>query len=64
MAAARTTLLKTGIITDVGLMSLIVTLAGVVAPLVLLLDLVTPDGAGSCSSGPQAFRIDRPAAKE
>ena len=35
MAAARIALLKTGLIADIGLMSVIVTLAGIVGPLVL-----------------------------
>jgi uncharacterized membrane protein YcfT len=35
MAATRTILLKTGVISDIGVMSVIVTMAGVIAPLVL-----------------------------
>lgn len=61
MAATRAVLLKTGLVPDVGLMALIVTTVGVIAPLALHW-LVVRTGWGLFLFGrPAAFRIDRPA---
>ena len=50
MAATRTVLLKTGIITDLGTISLIVTAAGVIGALVCT-GWCAARRRGSCSSG-------------
>lgn len=58
MAATRVLLVKTGVISDVGLVSLIVTIAGVVGPLVLYW-LVMRTGRGRfLFERPAAFRLD------
>jgi uncharacterized membrane protein YcfT len=61
MAVTRTILLKTGIVTDIGWIALIVTTAGVVTPLVLHW-LVMKTGWGAfLFERPAAFHIDRAA---
>jgi uncharacterized membrane protein YcfT len=59
MAVTRTLLLKTGIVTDIGSMALIVTAAGVVGPLVLHW-LVTGTRFDFLFKRPAYFYIDRP----
>jgi uncharacterized membrane protein YcfT len=59
MAATRTLLLKTGLITDIGWMSLIVTVVAIVSPLVLYV-LVQRTGYGRfLFERPAAFRVHR-----
>jgi uncharacterized membrane protein YcfT len=60
MAVTRTVLLKTGIITDVGTMSLIVWLAASLAPLVLYLAIQRTGWGRFLFERPRAFWIDRP----
>lgn len=61
MAVTRAVLLKTGLVPDVGLMALIVTIAGVVGPLALYW-LIKRMGRGEfLFERPAAFHIDRPA---
>jgi uncharacterized membrane protein YcfT len=64
MAATRAVLLKTGIVTDIGLIALIVTTVGVVAPLALHW-VVKKTGWGLfLFERPMAFHIDQPARRE
>lgn len=60
MAATRVLLMKTGLVTDIGWMSLIVTAVAVVCPLILYV-IVQKTGYGRfLFERPAAFRIDRP----
>src|SRR5690606_26547044 len=59
MAVTRIVLLKTGIVTDIGTIALLVTAAGVVAPLVLRW-LVTGTRLDFLFRRPLFFYIDRP----
>lgn len=64
MAATRVVLLKTGLVEDVGLAALIVTIVGVAAPLALDW-VIRRIGWGSfLFERPKAFHIDRPAARD
>ena len=56
MAATRTLLLKTGIISDLGVVSLIVTFVAIASPLILLL-LVRGTWAGFLFERPRTFRF-------
>jgi uncharacterized membrane protein YcfT len=59
MAATRTLLLKTGIVTDIGWMSLIVTIVAIISPVILYL-IVQRTGYGRfLFERPATFRIDR-----
>jgi uncharacterized membrane protein YcfT len=60
MAATRVALLKTGIVTDIGLVSLLVTAAGVVGPL-LLFWAVRGSRLAFLFERPRLFRLDRKA---
>ena len=58
MAVSRAVLLKSGIISDVGTISLLVTLAGIIAPIVLYASSSGPASESSSSSGRPGRRID------
>ncbi|HEY0292886.1 MAG TPA: acyltransferase family protein [Hansschlegelia sp.] len=60
MAATRAVLLKTGVISDLGWVSVIVTTVGVVAPLALHWHVMKTGWAKFLFVRPQAFHIDRP----
>ncbi|MFD1702437.1 acyltransferase family protein [Methylopila henanensis] len=60
MAVTRTLLLKLGIIPDVGTISLLVTIAGVVAPLILEWIVLRTGWGMFLFRRPRKFRIDRP----
>ena len=63
MAATRIVLLKSGLVQDVGLVSLIVTAAAVIVPVVVQ-RLVRHTPASFLFRRPAAFRIDRPKAAQ
>jgi uncharacterized membrane protein YcfT len=58
MAATRVVLLKTGVVTDVGLIALIVTTAGVIGPLALHWVIVKTGRGRFLFERPDAFRLD------
>ncbi|MFL1874750.1 hypothetical protein ACIKT0_05940 [Hansschlegelia beijingensis] len=60
MAATRAVLIKSGIIQDVGWISLIVTIAGVVGPLALHWAVMRSGWGTFLFVRPRAFHIDRP----
>ncbi|MDX6805063.1 acyltransferase family protein [Terrihabitans rhizophilus] len=63
MAVSRLVLLKTGIVTDVGWISLIVWLSAALSPLVLYLAIRKTGWGTFLFERPKAFRIDRPRRK-
>lgn len=64
MAVTRIALLKTGIVTDIGWMSVIVTAMGVICPLALYWFTERTGWGRFLFARPAAFRIDRPARPE
>jgi hypothetical protein len=58
MAATRVILIKTGFITDIGWVSLIVTTVGVVSPLILYRIIELTGRGRFLFERPAAFRID------
>ena len=61
MALSRAVLLKTGLITDIGTMSLVVTAAGIVAPVLFYLLLQRTGRGRFLFERPAWAHVDRPA---